>query len=146
MAEDEGNNRPLRDYKIWTDEEICVFIKAMLDLVELEQIHGCTLKADAHIKSKHRFFKDKFLAQLELKNVSEFGWDDSRAYTKEGSLFMSSARSKSSLGNKLQATRKLINDDGEAATYFKMRTNAEKVESSTYSSCCSDVVMCRWMD
>ncbi|CAN1139121.1 hypothetical protein LINPERHAP2_LOCUS11079 [Linum perenne] len=41
-------------------------------------IPGCTLKADPHIKSKHRFFKDNFLAQLELKNVSGFGWDDSR--------------------------------------------------------------------
>ncbi|CAN1152809.1 hypothetical protein LINPERHAP2_LOCUS18986 [Linum perenne] len=28
----------------------------------------------------------------------------------------------------LQATRKLMNDDGEAATYFSMRTEAEKVE------------------
>ncbi|CAN1128672.1 hypothetical protein LINPERPRIM_LOCUS22387 [Linum perenne] len=36
------------------------------------------MKADPHIKSKHRFFKDKFLAQLELKNTSGFGWDDSR--------------------------------------------------------------------
>ncbi|CAN1320662.1 hypothetical protein LINPERPRIM_LOCUS31791 [Linum perenne] len=43
-----------------------------------QQVRGCTLKADPHIKSKHRFFKDKFLAQLELKNVNGFGWDDSR--------------------------------------------------------------------
>ncbi|CAN1781852.1 hypothetical protein LINPERHAP1_LOCUS15583 [Linum perenne] len=42
------------------------------------KIRGCTLKADPHIKSKHLFFKDKFLAQLELKNVSDFRWDDFR--------------------------------------------------------------------
>ncbi|CAN1335437.1 hypothetical protein LINPERPRIM_LOCUS36740 [Linum perenne] len=35
------------------------------------QIRGCTLKVDPHIKSKHQFLKDKFLAHLELKNVSE---------------------------------------------------------------------------
>ncbi|CAN1330855.1 hypothetical protein LINPERPRIM_LOCUS35115 [Linum perenne] len=98
MAEETGSSRPQRDYKVWTDEEVRVFIKTMVDLVELKhvengnfraggykeierimhkQVPGCTLKVDPHIKSKHQFFKDKFLAQLELKNVSEFGWDDS---------------------------------------------------------------------
>ncbi|CAN1179255.1 hypothetical protein LINPERPRIM_LOCUS36751 [Linum perenne] len=73
---------------------IPLFIRAMVDLVELKQvengnlcasgytdierircnqIRACTLKADPHIKSKHRFFKDKFLAQLELKNVNILG-------------------------------------------------------------------------
>ncbi|CAN1181564.1 hypothetical protein LINPERHAP2_LOCUS35468 [Linum perenne] len=99
MEEDQGSSKPPRDYKIWTDEEVRVFIKAMVDLVELKQVENgnfrasgykdierimhnkipsCTLKADPHIKLKHRYFKDKFLAQLELKNVSGFRWDDSR--------------------------------------------------------------------
>ncbi|CAN1152810.1 hypothetical protein LINPERHAP2_LOCUS18987 [Linum perenne] len=85
MEEDQGSSKPPRVYKIWTDEEVRVFIKAMVDLVELKQVDngnfrvggykeierimhnkipGCTLKADPHIKSKHRYFKDKFLAQL----------------------------------------------------------------------------------
>ncbi|CAN1128670.1 hypothetical protein LINPERPRIM_LOCUS22387, partial [Linum perenne] len=186
-----------------------------------------TLKADPHIKSKHRFFKDKFLAQLELKNTSGFGWDDSRncvfvddaifaEYVKlmqellnagfdlhanslqpppqppqsgtddttarKGNQPATSSGQKRKRKNAndnrfdkfdenlgktcmnieriantfckddcltalrlnlfdelssfqelsrqqvLQATRKLMNDDGEALTYFKMQTEAEKVE------------------
>ncbi|CAN1178661.1 hypothetical protein LINPERHAP2_LOCUS33795 [Linum perenne] len=43
------------------------------------QIPGCKLKEDPHIKSRHRYFKEKFCAQLELKNyASGFGWDEIR--------------------------------------------------------------------
>ncbi|CAN1842007.1 hypothetical protein LINPERHAP1_LOCUS36704 [Linum perenne] len=38
------------------------------------QIPGCKLKEDPHIKSRHHYFKEKFCAQLELKNyASGFG-------------------------------------------------------------------------
>ncbi|CAN1817199.1 hypothetical protein LINPERHAP1_LOCUS27981 [Linum perenne] len=43
-----------------------------------ELVDNCQLAAIPHIKSKVRYFKDKFTATLELKEASGFGWDDAR--------------------------------------------------------------------
>ncbi|CAN1127612.1 hypothetical protein LINPERPRIM_LOCUS29740 [Linum perenne] len=40
MEEDQGSSKPPRDYKIWTEEEVRVFIKVMVDLVELKQVEN----------------------------------------------------------------------------------------------------------
>ncbi|CAN1315984.1 hypothetical protein LINPERPRIM_LOCUS29902 [Linum perenne] len=42
------------------------------------RLEGCQLLAVPHIKSKVRYFKDKFAALLELKQASGFGWDETR--------------------------------------------------------------------
>ncbi|CAN1147678.1 hypothetical protein LINPERHAP2_LOCUS16008 [Linum perenne] len=43
-------------------------------------IPGCPMKVVPHIKSRHRVFKDKYIAITEVKNggASGFGWDESR--------------------------------------------------------------------
>ncbi|CAN1150421.1 hypothetical protein LINPERPRIM_LOCUS26430 [Linum perenne] len=43
-----------------------------------DRVEQCQLLAIPHIKSKVRYFKDKFTATLELKEASGFGWDDAR--------------------------------------------------------------------
>ncbi|CAN1172759.1 hypothetical protein LINPERHAP2_LOCUS30278 [Linum perenne] len=43
-----------------------------------ERVENCQFLAVPHIKSKVRYFKDKFTALLELKQASGFGWDESR--------------------------------------------------------------------
>ncbi|CAN1138613.1 hypothetical protein LINPERHAP2_LOCUS10798 [Linum perenne] len=40
------------------------------------RLEHCKLLAVPHIKSKVCYFKDKFIATLELKEASGFGWDD----------------------------------------------------------------------
>ena len=88
-----------RDCKVWTKEEEQTLVSCMQELVEknvvpngnfklsgikeLERmmhmkIPKCTLLAVPHIKSKVRYFKDKFTAVLELQQASGFGWDDAR--------------------------------------------------------------------
>ncbi|CAN1178660.1 hypothetical protein LINPERPRIM_LOCUS37052, partial [Linum perenne] len=96
--EDVGAAEP-REYKAWTkeDKQLIMGVVKMVDDRQLEngnfkaggykdlerwlhtQIPGCKLKEDPHIKSRHRYFKEKFCAQLELKNyASGFGWDEIR--------------------------------------------------------------------
>ncbi|CAN1284674.1 hypothetical protein LINPERPRIM_LOCUS18702 [Linum perenne] len=49
-----------------------------LERMMRELVDNCQLTAIPHIKSKIRYFKDKFMATLELKEASGFGWDDAR--------------------------------------------------------------------
>ncbi|CAN1127805.1 hypothetical protein LINPERPRIM_LOCUS29840 [Linum perenne] len=49
-----------------------------LERMMRELVDNCQLTAIPHIKSKVRYFKDKFMATLELKEASGFGWDDAR--------------------------------------------------------------------
>ncbi|CAN1313986.1 hypothetical protein LINPERPRIM_LOCUS29150 [Linum perenne] len=43
-------------------------------------VPGCTMKVTPHIKSRHRIFKNKYIAITEVKNggASGFGWDESK--------------------------------------------------------------------
>ncbi|CAN1163477.1 hypothetical protein LINPERPRIM_LOCUS32667 [Linum perenne] len=43
-------------------------------------ILGCPMKVVPHIKSRHRLFKNKYIAITEVKNrgASGFGWDESK--------------------------------------------------------------------
>ncbi|CAN1177997.1 hypothetical protein LINPERHAP2_LOCUS33429 [Linum perenne] len=43
-------------------------------------IPGCPMKVVPHIKSRHRLFKDKYVAITDVKNggASGFGWDESK--------------------------------------------------------------------
>ncbi|CAN1124966.1 hypothetical protein LINPERPRIM_LOCUS31390, partial [Linum perenne] len=86
-----------RDYKVWTKEEDKVFIYNLQKLArekyiengsfqpggykELERlmisdVPGCNIKVDPHIKSPFSWWKDKFIAQNDLRNSSGFGWND----------------------------------------------------------------------
>ncbi|CAN1315983.1 hypothetical protein LINPERPRIM_LOCUS29902 [Linum perenne] len=88
-----------RDYKSWSKKEERMLVTCMRELVDerhvekgnfklsalkaLERmmhtrLEGCQLLAVPHIKSKVRYFKDKFAALLELKQASGFGWDETR--------------------------------------------------------------------
>ncbi|CAN1187736.1 hypothetical protein LINPERPRIM_LOCUS32012 [Linum perenne] len=95
----EVSNESTRDYKVWSKHEERTLVMCMLDLTEKrivengnfrlpglkelermmrELVDNCQLAAIPHIKSKVRYFKDKFTATLELKEASGFGWDDAR--------------------------------------------------------------------
>ncbi|CAN1120692.1 hypothetical protein LINPERHAP2_LOCUS355, partial [Linum perenne] len=53
------------------------------------QILGCKLKADPHKKSRHHYFKEKFVAQLELKNyASGLGWETRQCVTMDDSTWV----------------------------------------------------------
>ncbi|CAN1163468.1 hypothetical protein LINPERHAP2_LOCUS25047 [Linum perenne] len=90
-----------RDYKTWTPELDAALIRAMLQLVENKEVEsgnfqnggfkkieslmktfilGCPMKVVPHIKSRHRLFKNKYIAITEVKNrgASGFGWDESK--------------------------------------------------------------------
>ncbi|CAN1172761.1 hypothetical protein LINPERHAP2_LOCUS30278 [Linum perenne] len=89
----------VREYKVWTKVEEHVLVKCMRDMTDRrlvekgnfratglkelermlhERVENCQFLAVPHIKSKVRYFKDKFTALLELKQASGFGWDESR--------------------------------------------------------------------
>ncbi|CAN1292100.1 hypothetical protein LINPERPRIM_LOCUS21415 [Linum perenne] len=51
-------------------------LKALEKMI-LEKLGSCQISV-AHIKSKVRYFKDKFMALLTLKQASGFGWDAAR--------------------------------------------------------------------
>ncbi|CAN1836659.1 hypothetical protein LINPERHAP1_LOCUS34848, partial [Linum perenne] len=86
-----------RDYKVWTKEEDKVFIYNLQKLArekyiengsfqpggykELERlmnidVPGCNIRVDSHIKSRFHWWKDKFVAQNDLRNSSGSRWDD----------------------------------------------------------------------
>ncbi|CAN1126031.1 hypothetical protein LINPERHAP2_LOCUS3197 [Linum perenne] len=88
-----------REYKAWTKEEEKMLVSCMRELVEGRHVEKgnfktnsftalekmmhtrmptCKPLAVSHVKSKVRYFKDKFVALLELKKASSFGWDDVR--------------------------------------------------------------------
>ncbi|CAN1286936.1 hypothetical protein LINPERPRIM_LOCUS19455 [Linum perenne] len=90
-----------RDYTTWTPELDAALIRAMLQLVEKKKVEsgnfqnggfkkieilmktfipGCSMKVTPHIKSRHRLFKDKYIAITEAKNggANGFGWDESK--------------------------------------------------------------------
>ncbi|CAN1144899.1 hypothetical protein LINPERHAP2_LOCUS14373 [Linum perenne] len=88
-----------KDYKVWTKEEDKVFIYNLQKLVrekyienrsfqpggykEIERlmninVPGCNIRVVPHIKSRFRWWKDKFVAQNDLRNSSGSGWDDGR--------------------------------------------------------------------
>ncbi|CAN0924116.1 hypothetical protein LINGRAHAP2_LOCUS33969 [Linum grandiflorum] len=94
----EGSNENTRDYKTWSKFEEQTLVQCMREVVENhrvqngnfklselkqlermmhERVADCNFQA-SHIKSKVRYFKDKFTAMLELKQASGFGWDDTR--------------------------------------------------------------------
>ncbi|CAN1178840.1 hypothetical protein LINPERPRIM_LOCUS36959 [Linum perenne] len=103
-ADDSNRNKgkqASREYKAWTPELDAALIRAMLQLVENKQVEsgnfqnggfkkletlmqtlisGCPMKVVPHIKSRHRLFKDKYVAITEVKNggASGFGWDESK--------------------------------------------------------------------
>ncbi|CAN1177510.1 hypothetical protein LINPERHAP2_LOCUS33142 [Linum perenne] len=89
----------VREYKVWTKVEEHVLVKCMRDMTDRrlvekgnfratglkelermlhERVENCQFLAVPHIKSKVRYFKDKFTALLELKQASGFGWDEAR--------------------------------------------------------------------
>ncbi|CAN1763670.1 hypothetical protein LINPERHAP1_LOCUS8931 [Linum perenne] len=41
-------------------------------------VPGCNIRVDPHIKSRFRWWKEKFVAQIDLRNSSGMGWDDAR--------------------------------------------------------------------
>ncbi|CAN1279112.1 hypothetical protein LINPERPRIM_LOCUS16886 [Linum perenne] len=41
-------------------------------------VPGCNIRVVPHIKSRFRWWKDKFVAQNDLRNSSGSGWDDGR--------------------------------------------------------------------
>ncbi|CAN1318674.1 hypothetical protein LINPERPRIM_LOCUS30902 [Linum perenne] len=43
-----------------------------------ERMGNCPLLEVSHVKSKVRYLQDKFTSLLELKQASDFGWDESR--------------------------------------------------------------------
>ncbi|CAN1346768.1 hypothetical protein LINPERPRIM_LOCUS40862 [Linum perenne] len=43
-----------------------------------DRVEQCQFLEIPHIKSKIRYFKDKFTATLKLKEASGFGWDDAK--------------------------------------------------------------------
>ncbi|CAL1354282.1 unnamed protein product [Linum trigynum] len=51
-----------------------------LEALMVNKIPGFPLKANPHIKSRHRFFKSKYVAICEVQtgSCSGFGWDESR--------------------------------------------------------------------
>ncbi|CAN1188329.1 hypothetical protein LINPERHAP2_LOCUS39262 [Linum perenne] len=88
-----------REYKAWTKEEEQMLVFCMRELVEARHVEKGNFKTSSftsmekmmhtrmptckpltvsHVKSKVRYFKDKFVALLELKKASGFGWDDVR--------------------------------------------------------------------
>ncbi|CAN1163472.1 hypothetical protein LINPERPRIM_LOCUS32667 [Linum perenne] len=96
-----ANSNKSRDYKTWTPELDAALIRAMLQLVENKEVEsgnfqnggfkkieslmktfilGCPMKVVPHIKSRHRLFKNKYIAITEVKNrgASGFGWDESK--------------------------------------------------------------------
>ena len=98
-ANAEGGSQSTRDYRLWTKLEERTLVECMLELTkkglvekgnfqtsglkELEKMMyaklvDCELKALPHIKSKIRYFKEKFMAFLQLKQASGVGWDDIR--------------------------------------------------------------------
>ncbi|CAN1232956.1 hypothetical protein LINPERPRIM_LOCUS3747 [Linum perenne] len=92
-----GNTEGTRDYKIWTRVEEQTLITCMREMADaklvekgnfrthlkalekmiLEKLGNCQI-AVPHIKSKVRYFKEKFMALLTLKQASGFGWDAAR--------------------------------------------------------------------
>ncbi|CAN1291952.1 hypothetical protein LINPERPRIM_LOCUS21362 [Linum perenne] len=93
-----GNIEGTRDYKVWTRVEEQTLIACMREMADaklvekgnfrlahlkalekmiLEKLGSCQISV-AHIKSKVRYFKDKFMALLTLKQASGFGWDAAR--------------------------------------------------------------------
>ncbi|CAN1172766.1 hypothetical protein LINPERHAP2_LOCUS30278 [Linum perenne] len=95
----DGMMEGVREYKVWTKVEEHVLVKCMRDMTDRrlvekgnfratglkelermlhERVENCQFLAVPHIKSKVRYFKDKFTALLELKQASGFGWDESR--------------------------------------------------------------------
>ncbi|CAN1156474.1 hypothetical protein LINPERPRIM_LOCUS20223 [Linum perenne] len=89
----------VRDYKVWTKEEDKAFIYNLQKLArekyiengsfqpggykEVERlmnidVPGCNIRVDPHIKSRFRWWKEKFVAQIDLRNSSGMGWDDAR--------------------------------------------------------------------
>ncbi|CAN1234278.1 hypothetical protein LINPERPRIM_LOCUS4176 [Linum perenne] len=96
-AASDASVESVREYKVWSKLEERTLVNCMLELSEkrvvgkgnfkltglkeLEpmmytRLENCTLLAVPHIKSKVRYFKDKFTTTLELKEASGFGWDD----------------------------------------------------------------------
>ncbi|CAN1246822.1 hypothetical protein LINGRAPRIM_LOCUS3266 [Linum grandiflorum] len=87
-----------REYKVWTKHEEATLVKCMRELVEKTIVQNGNFKLSGlkelermmhiktgnynllatHIKSKVRYFKDKFTALLELQLASGFGWDATR--------------------------------------------------------------------
>ncbi|CAN1159727.1 hypothetical protein LINPERHAP2_LOCUS22891, partial [Linum perenne] len=88
-----------RDYKVWTKEEDKAFIYNLQKLArekyiengsfqpggykEVERlmnidVPGCNIRVDPHIKSRFWWWKEKFIAQIDLRNSSGTGWDDAR--------------------------------------------------------------------
>ncbi|CAN1141848.1 hypothetical protein LINPERPRIM_LOCUS25705 [Linum perenne] len=88
-----------REYKLWSKLEEQTLIACMRDMADNklvvkgnfklphlkslekmmhDRLENCQLLAVPHIKSKVRYFKDKFVAALQLKQASGFGWDDVR--------------------------------------------------------------------
>ncbi|CAN1150422.1 hypothetical protein LINPERHAP2_LOCUS17556 [Linum perenne] len=92
-------SEPTREYKVWSKLEEKTLVMCMVELTDQrivekgnfritglkqlermlhDRVEQCQLLAIPHIKSKVRYFKDKFTATLELKEASGFGWDDAR--------------------------------------------------------------------
>ncbi|CAL1354869.1 unnamed protein product [Linum trigynum] len=99
-VDDEVNGAGLgrqREYKSWTDHHDVVFIECLLDLVQSKEVESGNLKnggfkkLDAmmakripgfnlNVKSRHRWFKNKYNAIYDVQNgsCSGFGWDESK--------------------------------------------------------------------
>ncbi|CAN1136468.1 hypothetical protein LINPERHAP2_LOCUS9473 [Linum perenne] len=84
----DGMMEGVREYKVWTKVEEHFLVKCMSDLTDMrlmekdnfratglkelermmhERVENCQFLVVPHIKSKVRYFKDKFTALLELK-------------------------------------------------------------------------------
>ncbi|CAN1253623.1 hypothetical protein LINPERPRIM_LOCUS8363 [Linum perenne] len=98
-ATTEASNESTREYKVWSKHEERTLVMCMLELTDRrivekgnfrlpglkelertirEKIENYNFLAVPYIKSKVRYFKDKFTATLELEEASGFGWDDAR--------------------------------------------------------------------
>ncbi|CAI0384831.1 unnamed protein product [Linum tenue] len=87
----------LREYKSWMELHDAFFIECMLDLVQSKEVESGNLKNggfkkleamlqqkipgfNLNVRSRHRWFKNKFNAIYDVKNgsCSGFGWDESK--------------------------------------------------------------------
>ncbi|CAL1408225.1 unnamed protein product [Linum trigynum] len=93
---DAGQGR-LREYKSWTENHDVIFIECLLDLVQSKEVESGNLRNggfkkleammmkripgfNLNVKSRHRWFKNKYNAIYDVQNgsCSGFGWDESK--------------------------------------------------------------------